>query len=117
MFLLENNTKVNTYIGHTTTTLSCCLMYHLSDIKAIKQHLMRKHNKDTDKLKSSLIRKILINNTKIIYENNNKNYLQILKVISIKNKKKPTINSIAFNTGINISNISNKLTLAPLLTE
>ena len=45
---------------------------------------MTKDNKDTDKLKSSEIRKILINNTKIMHENNNKNRLQILKGISIK---------------------------------
>ena len=45
---------------------------------------MAKHNKDTDKLTSTDIRKILINNTKIIYKNNNKNRLQILKAISKK---------------------------------
>ena len=32
---------------------------------------MTKHNKDTDKLKSPEKRKILINNTKIIYKNDN----------------------------------------------
>ena len=47
---------------------------------------MTKHNKDPDKLKSPDIRKILINYVKIIYENN-KNCLQILKAIIIKNKK------------------------------
>ena len=51
---------------------------------------MTKHNKDTDKLKSPDIRKILINNTKIIYRNN-KNRLQILESLiikkQIKNKK------------------------------
>ena len=45
---------------------------------------MTKHNKDTDKLKSLDIIKILINNTKIIYENNNKNRLQVLEAITIK---------------------------------
>ena len=73
-------TKVNTYIGHTTTTHSHCLTYHLSDISAMKP-LITKHNKDTDKLKSSKIRKILINHTKIVYKND-KNCLQILKAIS-----------------------------------
>ena len=67
---------------------------------------MTKHNKDTDKLKSPDIRKILINNTKIIYKYNNKNHLQILEVITIKNKK-PTINKIAFTTSINILNVFN----------
>ena len=65
--LSENNITPNTYIGHTTTTFSCRLTFHPSDISAIKQHLMTKHNKDTDKLKSSDIRKILINNTKKTY--------------------------------------------------
>ena len=46
---------------------------------------MTKHNKDTDKLKSPEIRKISINNTKIIYKNNNNNRLQILEAITIKN--------------------------------
>ena len=59
-------------------------MYHLSDISAIKQHLKTKHNKDIDKLKSRDIRKILINNTKIMYKNNYKNRLQILEVITMK---------------------------------
>ena len=67
---------------------------------------MTKHYKDIDKIKSPNVRKILINNTKIIYKNNNKDGLQILKAITIKTKKqnKPTINEIAFTTGINIFN-------------
>ena len=32
---LGKNTKINTYISHTTTTLSCGLAYHLSDTRAI----------------------------------------------------------------------------------
>ena len=36
---------------------------------------MTKHNKDTDQLKYPNIRKILINNTKIMYKYNNKNRL------------------------------------------
>ena len=67
---------------------------------------MSKHNKDTDKLKSSNVRKILISNTKIMYKNNNKNHQPILETISIKNKTH-TINKIPFNTGINILNIFN----------
>ena len=46
---------------------------------------MTKHNKDTDKLKSPDIRKILINNSKLMYKNYNKNRLQILKAMTIKN--------------------------------
>ena len=63
----KNDITPNTYIGHTTTTLSRCFTYHLSDISAIKQH-MTKHNKDPDKLKSPDIRKIPINKTKIVGE-------------------------------------------------
>ena len=47
---------------------------------------MIKNNKDTDKLKSPDIRKILINNINIIYKNNNKNRLQILEAITKKLK-------------------------------
>ena len=86
--LSENNIIANTYIGYTMTTLSHRLTYHLSDISAVKKHIMTKHNKDIDKLKSPNIRKILINNTKIIYKSNNKNCLQILKAITIKIKNK-----------------------------
>ena len=65
---------------------------------------MTKYDKDTNKIKSPDKWKILINNTKIIYENNNKNRLQILEALIIKNNK-PTKNKITFNTGINILNI------------
>ena len=51
---------------------------------------MTKHNKNTDKIKSPDTRKILIKNTKIIYKNNNKNRLQILKALTAKIKKKHT---------------------------
>ena len=67
---------------------------------------MTKHNKDTDKLKSFDIRKLLNNNTKIIYKNNNKNCLQIFEAISMKIKK-PPINKTAFTTVINILNVFN----------
>ena len=49
------------------------------------------------------VKKILIINTKIKYKNNNKNYLQILEVTTIRYQK-PTLNKIAFNTSINIFN-------------
>ena len=48
---------------------------------------MTKHNKDTDKLKYPDIRKILINNIKIMHKNNKKNILQTLEAIIIKNNK------------------------------
>ena len=37
----------------------------MSVMSAIKQYLITEHNKDTDKLKSPDITKILINNTKL----------------------------------------------------
>ena len=83
--LSENNITANAYVGYTTTTLSRRLIYHLLDISAIKQHLMTEHDKDIDKLKSIDIKKILINTTKIIYENNNKNRLLILETITTRN--------------------------------
>ena len=46
---------------------------------------MTRHNKDTKKFNSPDIRKILINNMKIMYKNNNKNHLQNFEAISIKN--------------------------------
>ena len=49
---------------------------------------MTKPNKDTNKPKSPDIRKILINNTKIIYKNKNKNRLQIIEAITMKIKNK-----------------------------
>ena len=76
---------------------------------------MTKYNKDIDKLKSLDIRKILINNTKIIYRNNNKDHLLILKAITIKNEE-TTLNKITFNTGINILNIFN-IQYSPLQNE
>ena len=48
---------------------------------------MTKHNKDTDKLKSPDTRKILINNTNIVYKNNYETRFQILEAITIKNEK------------------------------
>ena len=60
---------------------------YLSDMCAIKQRKMTKYNKVTDKVKSSDIRNILINNTKIKYKNYNKNRLQILEEMIIKYTK------------------------------
>ena len=81
----------------------------------ITPNIMTMLNKRTDKLKFPDIRKILINNTKIIYKNNNKNFLEILKGIIIKDKK-PTIKKIAFTTTINIKRIQ-QLTTHPNRTN
>ena len=84
--LSENDITHNSYIGHTTTILSRRFTSHLSDINALKQHLMTKHNKDIEKHKSPDIRKILINNAKIKYKISNKNRLQILQTITMQKK-------------------------------
>ena len=55
---------------------------------------MTKRNKDTDKLKSPDIRKNQINNTKIIYKDNNKNRLQNVKTITMKNKNSTCSRSV-----------------------
>ena len=97
--------KNNSYIG-CTTTLSCHLTYHHSGNSAIKQHLIIKHNNITNQLTSSDVRKILTDNTIIIYKNNNKKELQIQDAICIENKK-TNVNKIAFNTGTNIDIFNN----------
>ena len=56
----------NSYIGYTTTTLSRRLTYQLSENSAIK-YFIRKHNNSTNQLTSSKVRKILPDNTIIIY--------------------------------------------------
>ena len=61
---------------------------------------MTKHSKDTDKLKSPDIRKIPIDDIKIIYKNYNKSRLQILDGITIKKFFLNIINKRAFNTAI-----------------
>ena len=78
--------KNNSYIGYTTTMLSHRLTYHFSENRAIKQHLTIKHN-STNQLSSFDVKKILTDNTIIIYKNNNKKQLQILEAICIKNFK------------------------------
>ena len=52
----------------------------------MKQQLITKHNIDTDKLKIPDIRKIMINNAKLMYKNNHKNCLETLDAIIIKKK-------------------------------
>ena len=64
--------KNNIHIDYTTTTLSGHLSYHLSENSTIKQHLIIKQNNSTNQLTSSDVRKILTDDTIIIYKNNNK---------------------------------------------
>ena len=65
-------------------------------------HLLIKYNNSTDQL-TSVVGKILTDNTIIIYKFTNKKQLQIQEAICIKTN----INEISFNTGTNILNIFN----------
>ena len=68
--LLKN--KNNSYISYTTTKLSRRFSDHLWENSAIKQNLIIKRNNSTNQLTSSDVRKILTDNTIIIYKNNYK---------------------------------------------
>ena len=59
--------KNNSYIGYTTVTLSRRFTHRLSENSTIKQHLIIKHNNCINQLTSSDVRKILTDNTIIIY--------------------------------------------------
>ena len=72
----ENN---NIYVGLTSTTLSRRLTMHLLDISSIEQHL-KKHS-----CPSTELRKILTKNTTILKHQNNKQKLQILEALYIRN--------------------------------
>ena len=66
----------NFYIGYTTTTLSRRLTYHIS----IKQLLIIKHNNNINQIISCKdVKKILTDNTIILFTNNKKKRLQILE--------------------------------------
>ena len=78
----DNN---NIYVGLTSTTLSRRLTMHLSDTSSIAQHL-KKHSCPTAQL-----RKILTDNTTILEHQNNKQKLQILEALHIRNLQ-PTLN-------------------------
>ena len=67
------------YVRLTSTTRSRRLTMHLSDTSSIAQHL-KKHSCPTPEL-----RKILTNNTTILEHQNNKQKLQILEALHIRN--------------------------------
>ena len=52
---------------------------------------------------------ILEDNTRTLYDNNNKNLMKIFESVCIKNKR-PNKNKTAFNTGTNLLNIVALLT-------
>ena len=95
--------KNNPYIGYTTTMLSHRLTYHLSENSTIKQHLIIKHNNSTNQLTSSNVRKILTNNTMIIYKINKKTITNPKN--NMHENRRTNINKIAFNMGNNILDI------------
>ena len=88
----DNN---NIYVGLTSTTLWRRLTIHLSDTRSIAQHL-KKHSCPTTQL-----RKILTDNTTILEHQNNKQKLQILKALHIRNLQ-PTLNRINFQASANV---------------
>ena len=88
----DNN---NIYVGLTSTTLSRRFTMHLSDTSSIAQHL-KKHSCPTTQL-----RKILTDNTTILEHQNNKQKLQILEALHIRNMQ-PTLNRINFQTSANV---------------
>ena len=73
----ENN---NIYVGLTLTIISRWLSMHLSDTNSIVQHL-RKHSYPTTEFTKSFYRK-----HEILYEQNNKQKLQILEAVYIRSK-------------------------------
>ena len=88
----DNN---NIYVGLTSTTRSRRLTLYLSDTSSIIQHL-KKHSFPTTEL-----RKILIDNTTILEHQNNKQKLQILEALHIRNMQQ-TLNRINFQTSANV---------------
>ena len=74
--IFENN---NIYVGSTSTTLSRRYTMHLFNASSIALHLTKKHSCPTTEL-----RKILTENT-ILEQQNNKQKLQILEALQIKN--------------------------------
>ena len=83
------------YVGLTSTTLLRRLTMHLSDTSSIAQHL-KKHSCPTTELQ-----KILTDNTTILEHQNNKQKLQILEALHIRNMQ-PTLNRIDFQTSANV---------------
>ena len=74
------------YIYIYIYTSSRHLTYQLSENRALKKHLIIKHNIITNQLTSSDVRKIFSDNRMIIYKNSNKKRLHIPQSICIKKK-------------------------------
>ena len=88
----ENN---NICIGLTSTILLRRLTMHLSDTSSIAQHLKKYSCPTTE------FRKIITENTTILEQQNNKQKLQILQALHVRNVQ-PKLNGINFETSVNI---------------
>ena len=92
----SNSCNNSTYIGETKTSLSRRLTCHkTSDDSSINIHL-KTHGVEYDH-----IRKILVENTEIIFKTNDLRRLLIVEALNIKTKK-PTINKINFKRSDNV---------------
>ena len=91
----------NSYIGHTTTSLSRRLTCHLSGQQsAILSHLRGHGPLDLP------LRKVLVDNTCILYRNSDVKRLMIMEALLIKTKSS-TLNRINFTQGENVLLIFN----------
>ena len=88
--------KNNIYVGLTSTTLSERLTMLLSDTSSIAQHL-KNHSCPTTELW-----KILTESTTILKQQNNKQRLQILEALHIKN---PNLTELILKPGLMLFNI------------
>lgn len=92
-FIIRNNylptlpKKVN--VGHSTITLSRRLTLHMNDSSSIAEHL-QKHS-----CPHSQFRIILVDNTRILHHERNRQKLQFIEANIIK-KWKPTLNKITY---------------------
>ena len=86
------------YVGHTVTSLSRRLTTHLSENSAVRQHL------NQHKVNDTLLRDILVNNTRILYKESCFKRLLLLEALAIKDLK-PTLNKICFDQGLRILDV------------
>ena len=93
----SDNNNNNIYVGLTSTTLSRRLTMHLSDTSSIAQHL-QKHSCPTTQLRKNSHRQ---HDTTILEHQNNKQKLQILEALHIRNMQ-PTPNRINFQASANV---------------
>ena len=100
----ENN---NIYVGLTSTTLSSRLTMYLFYTSSIVQHRQKHSSLKTE------FWKILIENTAVLEQQNNKQKLQILEALHIR-KKRPKLNWINFESR---TIVLKSLLLLPLLIE